>query len=701
VADAQGTLRPCLRAWYAAIDALNDAGGNAELLMVVRDDDHALAEARRWEALRGSVVIVCDGQTEGEALNIGIAHARHGVICVADAADLVPPNVLKSGLNVLENSDAQTIVHPGQVVRFGRSWSVHIISDMIEAPIGAGDALFTDPWPQVALAERTVFAAVPFRSLPVDEGLGPTSWTWNIDSAVAGFTHRADRAVRQFRRHRFPPNGAEAPVMLLPRVDFATLQTRLGPSKQRAAADPAEPTRRNLMHRAREVVRWARSYVPMTMRRRRDSEAPTHPDIAPSDLALAAIEPAISWAVEHLADLPHWEGRDDGYGALLLDVAPRLGSGGAVVAVPWLGVGGGDLAAVEYTRAFATFDRFAANVRLLTTDQPDKTLPEHVPGDIRLVQMPHGLSALTPDWQQRLVAQLILLTGPELLLGANCHHLTDAMNLAGPQICGATRVHLTLFGFDQRAGGLPSSPLTDEGLRRAINGVAGVVTDNSLTARRAEEVLALDPSRILTIPLPALEPRQPASHRSHAWLDDLAPSDPIRLLWPHRLDAEKRPDVLPAILKALSVKGIRATIDVWGSAVFTQDSSALLEALAVAGIRYRGPYSGGLSSLPVGDYHGMLITSVAEGTPVALIEALLLGLPVVSTAVGGVPDLIVDGETGILVPSADDLDGFVRAIEALRVRSTRRLLITNGFTKADSRHSRRAFLSSIERDLLG
>jgi glycosyltransferase involved in cell wall biosynthesis len=42
-----------------------------------------------------------------------------------------------------------------------------------------------------------------------------------------------------------------------------------------------------------------------------------------------------------------------------------------------------------------------------------------------------------------------------------------------------------------------------------------------------------------------------------------------------------------------------------------------------------------------------------EGTPVALIEAMAAGVPVVATAVGGVADLVVPGQTGCLVPAGD------------------------------------------------
>ncbi len=47
-----------------------------------------------------------------------------------------------------------------------------------------------------------------------------------------------------------------------------------------------------------------------------------------------------------------------------------------------------------------------------------------------------------------------------------------------------------------------------------------------------------------------------------------------------------------------------------------------------------------------------LLTSLSEGIPLALIEAMAAGLPVVSTDVGGVPEVVEDGRTGLLAPPA-------------------------------------------------
>lgn len=44
---------------------------------------------------------------------------------------------------------------------------------------------------------------------------------------------------------------------------------------------------------------------------------------------------------------------------------------------------------------------------------------------------------------------------------------------------------------------------------------------------------------------------------------------------------------------------------------------------------------------------------VQDGLPAVLVEAMAIGVPVISTAISGIPELVIDGQTGVLVPPRD------------------------------------------------
>jgi len=93
----------------------------------------------------------------------------------------------------------------------------------------------------------------------------------------------------------------------------------------------------------------------------------------------------------------------------------------------------------------------------------------------------------------------------------------------------------------------------------------------------------------------------------------------------------------------------------------------------------------------------MVLTSDHEGLPMIALEALAVGTPMVSHAVGGLPDLLSSPGTGALVSSQDPV-AFAAAVEAVTAerRSSRKSLVAERFT---SRHCARAY-AGLYRELL-
>lgn len=66
-----------------------------------------------------------------------------------------------------------------------------------------------------------------------------------------------------------------------------------------------------------------------------------------------------------------------------------------------------------------------------------------------------------------------------------------------------------------------------------------------------------------------------------------------------------------------------------------------------------------------------VLASIHEGLPIAMLEAMALGVPVVATRVGGIPEVVTDGVEGLLVPPARP-DLLAEAIRTLAADAGRR-----------------------------
>jgi glycosyltransferase involved in cell wall biosynthesis len=126
------------------------------------------------------------------------------------------------------------------------------------------------------------------------------------------------------------------------------------------------------------------------------------------------------------------------------------------------------------------------------------------------------------------------------------------------------------------------------------------------------------------------------------------PGDRFVVGWIGRMTAIKRvPDILAAF-KALRARGVQATLCLVGDGPdrdaveqLASDLGIVRDVLFVGYQRDVAPY--------YAFFDALLLPSANEGTPVVAIEALAAERPVVATRVGGVPDVVDDGESGFLV----------------------------------------------------
>jgi glycosyltransferase involved in cell wall biosynthesis len=130
-----------------------------------------------------------------------------------------------------------------------------------------------------------------------------------------------------------------------------------------------------------------------------------------------------------------------------------------------------------------------------------------------------------------------------------------------------------------------------------------------------------------------------------------------------RLSEEKGVGFLIEAAAALADEGARFKLVIVGDGPAKRD----LEQLAKSrGLGTRTLFTGFQENIDswLKSFDAFVLPSLTEGTPMAMLEAMAFALPVVATAVGGVPKVLKNGCNGLLVPAAN-VAALTRAMKKL------------------------------------
>lgn len=113
-----------------------------------------------------------------------------------------------------------------------------------------------------------------------------------------------------------------------------------------------------------------------------------------------------------------------------------------------------------------------------------------------------------------------------------------------------------------------------------------------------------------------------------------------------------QPELIAAVAQVPGVHAVLVGDDLEQGGAYRDELVAQAEAL---GVRDRIAFVGYRPAAErlIADLDALVLPSWIEGMPLVVLEAMARGKPVIATAVGGIPEVVEEGVTGLLVPPGD------------------------------------------------
>jgi len=182
----------------------------------------------------------------------------------------------------------------------------------------------------------------------------------------------------------------------------------------------------------------------------------------------------------------------------------------------------------------------------------------------------------------------------------------------------------------------------------------------AVSAKLERELVASGiPAEVVHLVRNAFPSGEPARSRAEARARLGLPEGVPVVGWVGRLSHEKAPDIF---VQAAATSDDDVHFSVIGSGPELERCERIASDAGVGDrVRFHGQIEGAGSLLPAFDV--LALTSWTEGTPMVLLEAMSQGVPIVTTAVGGIPDVLAENEARLV--QAGDVAGIGKAIHDL------------------------------------
>lgn len=355
-----------------------------------------------------------------------------------------------------------------------------------------------------------------------------------------------------------------------------------------------------------------------------------------------------------------------------------------VFLVPFIIKGGADLVILNYINAL-TEAKLASGIVVIQTINRESVWKDRLPSNVKLIEFGSKYSFLSDDEQEKLLTRLLLQKQPKVI-----HNIQSDLGYRifakyGNALSVNSNLFVSVFlGDETNKGKLQGYPYNY--LPKCYDYLTKVFCDNQSFLDKLREIYGFEEEKLVV----HYTPFQNNIKRVRPGLSQERTG--LNILWAGRLDYQKRPDIL--IKVAEKCEAYPFFFHVYGESTLDEDiyTSKLRK---LKNVKMYGAFDG-FPSLPLEKFDVLLFTSQFEGIPTVLIGAVLGGLPVVASDVGGIKELIQPDETGFLISPFDYIDKYVECLLKINEdRSSLARLSENAFQLAIKRHSWNNFINNL------
>ncbi|GLC97819.1 hypothetical protein Tamer19_72280 [Cupriavidus sp. TA19] len=660
------------------------AGLSVELVAVFDRADDATLQVFRDTPLEGFAYIrpiEIDVGSLGPARNLGIEQATGEYIWTADGDDLVSSNAIVSLFETARgHADDNVAIFVEYLVAFGEQF--HVVRYFGSEWLTPADFAYQHPFVSRIFIRRSVFEKLRYVDLKVTAGFAYEDWDLNARLFELGFNFKTAPNTVFFYRQRSNSLLRQANAVSAKTIPHSTL---FEPERYCEQMDDAR--RRNgdwpgFMRNRQEIFQrnFTRELLAAEQMRGYIMDAALlDPEVEPRRIESADSYCSIPWSSAH------W--------GFQLEQAYRLIGNrkfDEVVVLPWLKPGGAEkyiLQILDELQAAESTNR----VLVLTGEAASEhEWASRLPEDAVLLDVFNFFPTLNDDDRDAMTLRLLLgVSEPGARMHVKsswfAHRLIDRYR-------SVLSSHFKIVYYRFADGNYQWNGQRLRGadgvgfLRRNLNEIDLFVTD-------CHAILKSDLSRIGSYErkFRTIYSKCEKRHRRQ-----LAVKPTYRLLWASRISPEKRPELVGKIAQAIRENYPDFQIDVFGHLSLEMDGKVLFD---MPGVKYRGGFDG-FDAISLENIDGFLYTTAFDGLPNILLEAMAAGLPVVAPDVGGISELVIDEETGFLVPDLADDESLVSAyVTALRHMYSNwertSAIAANGYQLIHDRHGQDTFRKQV------